>query len=282
VYKIKTLAGRTYSRDRNDVRITTDQLREGINQKSSIVINLSAARRLGFNDAVNAIGQSIFIGRGNPEEELEAEMEIIGVVDDVHFNSLHATIRPEIYHLNHAWGSILSVRYVGNPDTLLANIEALWVKTAPTVPFYHSFLRQDIAKLYQTEQGQAKMFAAFSGLAIFIACLGLYGLANFTATRRTKEIGIRKVMGASVFDIVKLLLWQFSKPVFIANLIAWPIAYWAMSDWLQLFVYRIDNSDILILSLLAGLGALLIAWLTVMTNSLSVAKANPIRALRYE
>ncbi|MDU0111621.1 FtsX-like permease family protein [Psychrosphaera aquimarina] len=281
-YEIKVLAGRTYQKERNDTPLATAQIREGANRKSSIVINSSAARRLGFNSASDALGQSIFTSRGNPNENLEAELEIIGVVDDVHFESLRATIRPEIYNLNATWGHTLSARFNGNPDTLKANVEAIWGNAIANIPFSYSFLRQDVADMYKTEQGQAKMFAAFSGLAIFIACLGLYGLANFTATRRTKEIGIRKVMGASVFDIVKLLLWQFSKPVIIANIIAWPIAYWAMSDWLQLFVYRIDNSYILLLSAIAGIGALIIAWVTVTTNSVSVAKANPIKALRYE
>jgi putative ABC transport system permease protein len=281
-YEINVLAGRTYQIERNDIPLSTAKLREGVNRKSSIVLNLAAVRRLGYTSAAEALGQSIFTSRGNPNENLEAELEIIGVVDDVHFDSLRATIRPEIYNLNDSWGRTLSVRFNGNPDTIKANVEAIWQSAITNIPFRYSFLRQDVADMYKTEQGQAKMFAAFSGLAIFIACLGLYGLANFTATRRTKEIGIRKVMGASVFDIVKLLLWQFSKPVFIANLIAWPIAYWAMSDWLQLFVYRIDNSYILLLSAIAGIGALLIAWLTVATNSISVAKANPIKALRHD
>ena len=126
------------------------------------------------------------------------------------------------------------------------------------------------------------MFAAFSGLAIFIACLGLFGLASFTAERRTKEIGIRKVFGAEVSQIVKLLVWQFSKPVLIANIIAWPIAYLAMSRWLESFVYRIDNMIIMGLCMLAGLFALLFAWVTVAGNSFNVAKENPINALRYE
>ena len=126
------------------------------------------------------------------------------------------------------------------------------------------------------------MFATFSGLAIFIACLGLYGLASFTAERRTKEIGVRKVMGATVFDIVKLLVWQFSKPVIIANLIAWPISFYAMSIWLESFAYRIENIFIIGFCAIAGVAALLIAWGTVASNSMRVAKSNPIKALRYE
>lgn len=281
-YQIDLVAGRSYQRERNDTRVTTDELREGVNRKSSIMVNESAARRLGFTTPEAALGQSIFIGRGDPEEDLEAEMEIIGVVGDVHFESLRSTIRPEIYNLNTDWGASLTLRYNGDSEMVVDKVKALWQKEVSTVPFSYAFVADDVAQQYQAEQGQASIFAAFSGLAIFIACLGLYGLASFTAVRRTKEIGIRKVMGASITDIVRLLVWQFSKPVIIANVIAWPVSFYFMSDWLQSFVYRIDNSVIIALSVGAGVGALAIAWITVAGNSLSVAKANPIRALRYE
>ncbi|NVK24812.1 MAG: ABC transporter permease, partial [Gammaproteobacteria bacterium] len=273
-YQIERVAGRSYQRDRNDVALTTDQLREGITGTSSLMLNESAVRRLGFESPEQAIGQSIFIGRGDNSENLEAEMKIIGVVADVHFESLRSTIRPEIYHLSHEWGQSLSIRYEGNSEQIVNSVKTLWQEEIPTLPFAYSFVADDVAEQYQTEQGQATMFAAFSGLAIFVASLGLYGLASFTAVRRTKEIGVRKVMGASVFDIVKLLVWQFSKPVLIANLIAWPVSFYFMSQWLQSFVYRIDNNVILGLSVIAALGALFIAWFTVAGNSITVAKAN--------
>jgi putative ABC transport system permease protein len=135
---------------------------------------------------------------------------------------------------------------------------------------------------YQEEENQAKLFGVFSILAVVIACLGLYGLASFTAERRTKEIGIRKVMGAGVRDIVTLLVWQFSIPVLVANIIAWPTAWYLMSGWLEGFSYRLDNSYILAASILTGAGALAIAWLTVASRAIKVAGANPINALRYE
>jgi len=117
-------------------------------------------------------------------------------------------------------------------------------------------------------------------VAIFIACLGLFGLAAFTAERRTREIGVRKVFGASTSDIVRLLLWQFSIPVLVANLIAWPIAWYYLQNWLQNFAYRIPLSPLFFLS--AGFAALLIAWATVFSHARRVAAANPIHALRYE
>lgn len=281
-YQMELVAGRSYSRDRNDIRTTTAQLREGTDFKSSIILNESALRRLGLGTPEQAIGKSVFTGRGDPTEKLEAELEIIGVVSDVHFDSLKASIRPEIYHLSHNWGRSVSIRFIGDPMALVKTTQSLWQQEIPGIPFSYSFVVDDIAQQYDTEQGEAKMFAAFSALAILVACLGLYGLASFTAERRTKEIGLRKVMGASVLDIVKLLVWQFSKPVLVANIIAWPAAFWLMSTWLESFVYRIDSSVIIGLSVMAGMMAMLIAWATVAGNSVRVAKSNPIKALRYE
>jgi putative ABC transport system permease protein len=134
--------------------------------------------------------------------------------------------------------------------------------------------------LYQGEQRQGAIFAVFVGLAIFIACLGLFGLAAFTAGRRTKEIGIRKVFGARDRDVIILLLWQFSIPVMLANLIAWPIAWYYLRDWLEGFAYRISLNPLYFAGV--GLVALLIAWVTVFTHAWRVARANPIHALRYE
>jgi putative ABC transport system permease protein len=139
-----------------------------------------------------------------------------------------------------------------------------------------------MAAQYESEVTEAKLFSAFSLLAILVACLGLYGLAAFTAERRTKEIGIRKIMGARVRDIVTLLIWQFSKPVLVANLIAWPISIYAMTYWLQSFPYRIDLLWLLPICLATGALTLLIAWLTVGGNAAKVARANPIHALRSE
>jgi len=135
-------------------------------------------------------------------------------------------------------------------------------------------------KLYSADKRQGQMFAVFVGVAILIACMGLFGLAAFTAGRRTKEIGIRKVFGARVRDVVWLLLWQFSIPVLIANLIAWPVAWYYLHGWLQGFAYRITLSPLYFLG--AGLVALLIAWATVFSHARRVAGANPIHALRYE
>ncbi|QDP01408.1 ABC transporter permease [Thalassotalea sp. PS06] len=281
-YEINLVAGRAYDKNRNDVGPSTEELREGATHPGSIVINESALRRFGFADAESALGKTLITGRGDPGEELYVNLTIIGVVEDIHFSSLHSTIRPEVYPLGLDFVNSISVRFNGSPEQLKTDVENLWRQEIPGIPFAHSFVEDDIAELYQAEQGEATMFATFSALAILVASLGLFGLASFTADRRTKEIGVRKVMGAGVFDIVKMLMWQFSKPVMIASLIAWPVAFYFMSDWLEAFVYRIDTSLIIAMCAVAALFALCIAWITVASNSIRVARANPIKALRYE
>lgn len=281
-FDVPIIAGREYSEARGDRDVSTDDLRAGENYTGSLMINESAIGRLGLGSTEEAIGKVIYVGAGQPEENLTATYEIIGIVPDIHFDSLKSTIRPEVYGIEKDYGRVISARFSGDPDILVENVRTLWEQQIPSIPFEYDFIEDAIAKQYSAEQGQATMFAAFSGLAIFIACLGLYGLASFTADRRTKEIGIRKVMGASVFDVVKLLVWQFSKPVIIANLIAWPISFYAMNIWLESFVYRIEVFFIIGFCLLAGITALIIAWGTVASNSMRVARANPIKALRYE
>jgi putative ABC transport system permease protein len=150
----------------------------------------------------------------------------------------------------------------------------------PDVPYNGEFSEDIVAKLYQAEEARAQTFAGFALLAVVVACLGLFGLAAFTAERRTKEIGIRKVLGARSRDIVKLLAWQFSKPVIVANLIAWPVAWWVMRDWLNGFDSRIDFGPAPFL--VAGTLALVIALGTIAGHAFKVARSNPIHALRYE
>jgi putative ABC transport system permease protein len=173
------------------------------------------------------------------------------------------------------------VRYEpGQAQAVRARVEQAWRRLAPDVPFEAEFSEEIVAELYSAEEARAQIFAAFSLLAIVVACLGLFGLAAFTAERRTKEIGVRKVLGARSRDIVRLLAWQFSKPVIIANLIAWPVAWWVMRDWLDTFDLRIDLVPTPFV--LAGLLALVIAIGTIAGHALRVARANPILALRYE
>jgi len=173
------------------------------------------------------------------------------------------------------------VRYAGaRPADVMAGLNRVWRQFEPEIPFQARFGEAITGEAYAADQARAALFAAFSSLAILIASLGLYGLAAFTAERRTKEIGIRKVLGARVIDILRLLAWQFSKPVVLANLIAWPVGWWAMRDWLNGFDQRIALTPGPFA--LAGLLTLGIALLTVSGHSLRVARTRPVQALRYE
>jgi putative ABC transport system permease protein len=173
------------------------------------------------------------------------------------------------------------VRYENaSPTAVRDRIGQVWRRFAADVPFQAEFSEEIVAELYNAEEARAKTFASFAALAVIIAALGLFGLAAFTAERRTREIGIRKVFGARTRDIVHLLAWQFSKPVIVANLIAWPVAWWVMRDWLNTFDARIDLGPTPFL--LAGIVALAIAIGTIAGHAVRVARANPIHALRYE
>ena len=208
-------------------------------------------------------------------------LTIVGIVEDLHFQTLKSSVRPEMYMID-GENRTLMVRYTGNPIAAAKAVETIWESMISKVPYNHSFVDEQLAEQYREDATQAHLSLVFSLLAIFVACLGLYGLASFTAKRRTKEIGIRKVMGAKNWDIVKILLWQFSKPVIIANFIAWPTAFYFMNSWLQSFMYRIDNVYIYGMCIAASIIALVIAWGTVASNAVRVARTNPIKALRYE
>lgn len=235
------------------------------------LINESAAKRLGYEDPV---GQQLTFGK--------QPGVIVGVLRDFHFNSLHVPIRPIIIRLDEhrAYGAILIKTQAGQTKQALANVEALCRKMNPRYPFTYSFLDEDFQKVYNSETVVGKLIALFTCLSISIACLGLFGLAAFTAEQRTKEIGVRKVLGASVTNIVTLLSGDFLKLILLAIVIASPIAWYAMSQWLETFSYRISISWIVLA--LSGLIAVLIAGLTISIQSIRAALVNPINSLRGE
>ncbi|MCP5380834.1 MAG: ABC transporter permease [Kordiimonadaceae bacterium] len=283
-YEIPVIAGRTFAEGRNDERDKTEKVLNGTAYTASVILNYSAMQKLGFSSPKESIDKKIYVNYGKHEDgsKIEGPFKIIGVIPDIHLQSLKEKTPAEYYRIDTKFAFYITMRYRGSSTELLSKVRQIWKEEIPSAAFNPIFSEETMARNYPQEQNQMIMFAAFSGLAIFIACLGLFGLASFTAERRTKEIGIRKVFGAEVWQIVKLLVWQFSKPVLIANIIAWPIAYLAMSRWLESFVYRIDDMVIIALCLVAGLTALLIAWATVAGNSYAVARQNPIKALRYE
>ena len=167
-----------------------------------------------------------------------------------------------------------------DPEAAMQRIGAVWKRIVPTVPFDAEFSDDKAADLYRSDIATGQVFAGFAILSVIIGCLGLFGLAAFTAERRTKEIGIRKVLGARTRDIVRLLVWQFTRPVVVANLIAWPVAWWMMRGWLNGFDSRVALGPLPFLA--AGGLALAIAVATIASHAWRVARENPIRALRYE
>jgi len=244
----------------------------GANEGHNILIDEAAAKSLDFTPQ-QAVGKTIILGKSHAQ--------IVGVLANIKFDGAREPARPTMYVYDpKSFGSVVvRIRPDAVPQTL-SFIDRAWHDFAPTKAVNRFFLDDNFGRLYQADERQGELFGVFVGIAIFISCLGLFGLAAFTAGRRTREIGIRKVFGARTRDLVFLLLWQFSIPVLIANVIAWPLAWYYLHGWLQGFAYRIPLSPVYFLG--AGLAALLIAWATIFTHALRVARANPIHALRTE
>ncbi|GGE00418.1 ABC transporter permease [Polymorphobacter glacialis] len=246
---------------------------------ANVVINELAARRLGFANPADAVGKTFGAGYVQTQNGV-VPSTIIGVVGDARFRSVRVPLEP-ISFLNTTMGhQYLTLRYHGDPAAVRGRVERAWRSIISDVPFDAKFSEAVVEDLYRADKARATTFAAFAILSVIVGCLGLFGLASFTAERRTKEIGIRKVLGARTRDIVQLLIWQFSKPVLVANLIAWPVAWWLMRDWLNGFDSRIGLGPLPFV--VAGGAALVIAAGTVAGHAMRVARANPIHALRYE
>ena len=282
---LKLLAGRWFDPNRpmDDMTLNfpiqkdqeTALARRGVN----VVLNQYAAKKLGFKSPQDAIGKVVKSELFEPGTG-QVDINIIGVVGDTRFRSVRTPIDPIMFQNVKTGPAWLIIRYRGDPATVEAAVERQWKQITNDVPFEAKFSEDVIRELYKAEDSRAQIFAAFSLLAVVIGCLGLFGLAAFTAERRTKEIGIRKVLGARTWDIVRLLVWQFSRPVIVANIIAWPVAWWLMRDWLNGFDQRIALTPVPFL--IAAFVALGIAIATVVGHSVRVARANPIHALRYE
>ena len=275
---LKPVAGRFFAQDREaDVLPPVPRDRD-LAKTYRTVINETAARALGYTDAAAAIGQ---VFTSLTDVRAGTRREIIGVVPDFARDSVRVAIDPVLYD-NVASFNTLNVKLRGSdvPQTLQA-IDRLWKQAAPLPgPISRRFYDQYVENLYRDLERQATLFSVFAALALLLAAMGLFGLAAFTVERRTREIGVRKVLGAYTADVTRLLLWQFAKPVLAANLIAWPLAAWLMSRWLSGFAYHIDL-PLWLFPVAAG-AALTIALLTVSGHSLRVARAPAVKALRYE
>ena len=285
VMGMKLLAGRGFSEaiGRDDATtpfpVDIEAERAFAQRGVNIVVTREAARRLGFSSPAEAVGKEVRSQLTLPELGL-VPMTIVGVVEDARFRSVRDPLQPIFYIMQRDYFGDIVVRYNAEPASIRQAVEQVWTRNIPQVPFDAQFAEDIVRDQYDQETARAQIFAAFAVLAVVIGCLGLFGLAAFSAERRTKEIGIRKVLGARTRDIVGLLVWQFTKPVVIANLIAWPVAWWLMRDWLNGFDARIALSFEPFV--FAGALALAIAIATIGAHAWRVAQANPVHALRYE
>jgi putative ABC transport system permease protein len=241
--------------------------------KESVIINQAAAKALKWKDPLN----KKFSFGANSKNQLK----VIGVVKDFNFASMRHQIEPLLIVNQPAANNILSIRIKkGKIRDAIKSIEETWKKINPDRPFEFSFLDDEFEQLYKTESSFSSLISGFTFLAIFVACLGLFGLASFMAEQRTKEIGIRKVLGASVPGILYIMSKQFIILIALANLIAWPLAFYFMNDWLEDFAYRINIG--IMTFIIAGVLTLLIALLTISYQAIKAASANPVKSLRYE
>jgi putative ABC transport system permease protein len=242
-----------------------------VREWTSSIINETLAKQIGWE---NPIGQKFKIG------DLDWGT-VVGVVKDFNFRSLHHKIEPVAFYIYRPWLFHMSVRIeTKDMSQTLGYLEEKLQPYRDEQPFLFSFLDEDFARLYQNEEKSRCLFGIFSLLAIVISCLGLLALASFTAEQKTKEIGIRKILGSSVVDIMVMLSWRFAKWVILANIIALPVAWYVMNRWLQNFAYRIQAG--IDTFLLASGTALLFALVTVSYKVFRAASANPIDSIRYE
>jgi putative ABC transport system permease protein len=240
---------------------------------NAFILNETAIRQIGWESPSDAIGKGFGYGR--------SQGQIIGVVKDFHFESIHHTIAPIVMVLSSYSLNQVAVRISpSNIPGTMAFLQSKWQEYRPNYPFSYYFVDERFDQQYRSENKLLQLFGYFAFLAIFIACLGLFGLALYTAEQSIKEIGIRKVLGASVSSLVFLFSKEFSKWVLLANVIGWPVAYFAMTKWLENFAYRTSLN--LWVFLLAGVIALFIALITVSYHSIKAAVADPVTSLRYE
>ena len=279
-YGLRPLAGRYFDHDHGDDGRLVEREAAG---NPSVVINETAMRKLGFSSPAQAIGKIVSWNRrrwsAKPTPGTVGPSEIIGVSPDFALDT-RRQVYPQILYVDPASFSVLSVRLIGSqiPEAL-TGIDAAWSQIVHTRIRRH-FLSQNLQDIYADIILQGTAITLGAGLAGVIAALGLFGLSAHSAEQRTKEIGIRKTMGASRVDVLRMLLWQFAKPILWANLIAWPAAGLLMHHWLQGFAYHVDLDPLIFVG--ASTGALVIALATVAGHALLVARAHPAAALRYE
>lgn len=276
VLNIPVVAGRDFSTE-----VLSDQRDDPDLRVSNVLINELAARQLGFASPQEAIGESIWGDTPDEADRDNFEYRIVGVLENRNYQGLHNKVKPYIHYISPFPRQTAMVKLRANaPASTISDIESVWKQVHPDYPLEHRFLDALFNDIYVVYQAMNNTLAGFALLALTLALIGLFGLAAFMARGRTKEIGIRKVMGASVPQIVRLLLWQFSKPVLWAIAVALPLAMVASSMYLNFFAERIDLQ--LPLILLAGIVSVGLACGVIAVHAIRVARASPIMALRYE
>jgi putative ABC transport system permease protein len=265
---LKIVAGSDYTQA--DVQ-AFDTSNDGQNLKYTYMLNESAVKAMGWTPE-EAIGKAVSKGR---------EGVVKAVVKDFHFRSFHEPINPLVIFLDKRMAQVIFVKITGdNLKSTIEQLQATWKQRVPHRPFEYHFLDEDFDKLYRAEERTAGVFTTFSSLAILLACLGLFALSAFELVKRTKEIGIRKVLGATVSNIVGLLAKDFLKLIIIAMLIAFPVAWFATNKWLEDFTYRVNIG--LWMFAIAAVTVLLIAFVTISVQAIKAALANPVKSLRTE
>jgi putative ABC transport system permease protein len=275
------VAGRFFSKARGaDVLLDTPH--PSADLQPSIVLNESAVRFLDLARPGAAVGKSVVWERfTTATSPTDLPSEVIGVVPDFSLGSMRTAVNPTIFYVDPQRSGLLVLKLDRRriPEAL-GGLRQIWRRTGHDGQPNIVFETQAIQTLYLDVITQGIAIGICAGMAIFIACIGLFALAAFTTEQRTKEIGVRKALGASTLDVVKLLLWQFTLPVLWANLIAWPASWWAMDWWLRGFAYHVDL-PVWLFGAATG-AAVVIAWATVSTHAWLVARSKPVTALRYE
>jgi putative ABC transport system permease protein len=257
-YEVMFVAGRDFSKT-----VLRDSL--------AFVLNEAAVKMMGLTHE-NIVNHELEYGG--------VKGKVIGIVKDFHFESLREPIVPLIFHSDTRFRQMSVKLSANNVQAGIENIEKIWREFLPQIPFEYNFLSETYGNLYREEQKQSQLFIVFASLAIVIACLGLFGLATFNAMQRVKEIGIRKVLGASVSNILGLLSREMVVLVIISNLIAWPVAWYFMDEWLSTFAYHVSMDPVAYV--LAGIAAVCIALVTVSAQTIRAATSNPANTLRHE
>ncbi len=271
-YDIPLLAGRDL-----DLAVGNDTVREGATT-ANVIVNQLAARQLGFGEASEAVGKTFY---DFAESREPRAYNIVGVIADQNFQGFHNQIKPTAFYMMPEWRRLGSVRVDGiSMASALQAVEDVWADLISDYPIQTDFLEDEFQESFQIYTGLSKILAGFAFVAMALSLIGLFGLAAFMAETRTKEIGVRKVMGANVLQITRLLIWQFSRPVMWALLLALPGAYLASAQFLAFFADRIGFTEGIVAG--AGVIAVLFAWVIVGIHALRIARANPINALRYE